>query len=703
MRQNRRFVGREDTLDRLKDMMFDQGNQRVALVGLGGIGKTQVALELAQWTAQHKPDHSIFWVPALSNATFEQAYVEMATMLPVQRKGQDEDPKELVRRYLSSNGAGRWLLILDNADDVGMASILKQYLPESNQGIILVTTRSPDMALSVAEGITVQLGQMSLQEAKDMLQKWLSFKSPEDNAAVEDLLRELAYLPLAITQAAAYLTRNRMPIARYLGLLRRTEKDLVDVLSREFHDSTRYDGSQNAVATTWLVSFDQIRKSDSAAAELLSFISHIEPKAIPQSMLPRQGSEEQTEYAIGTLCGYAFLGRRGQSEVFDMHSLVHVATRIWVERVWTERHERVGMTQVEAVGHVSVIFPTTDRANSERWRIYLPHATRLLESSSGWQSEERYHLLREVGLCLYTDRRFKEAIRYLDKVCEWKRGNLNEKDHDRLTSEYELASAYLDDRRIKEAISIFEHVVAVKKRTQAEEDYNRLTSEHELARAYLNDRRIKEAISIFEHVVAVRKRTLAEEDYNLLMSEHELARAYLNDRRIKEAISIFEYVVVVQKRTLVEEDHSRLTSEHELARAYLDDRRIKEAISIFEHVVAVRKRTLAEEDYNLLMSEHELARAYLNDRRIKEAISIFEHVVAVQKRTLAEEDYSRLTSEYELARAYLDDRRIKEAISIFEHVVAVWKRTLAEEDHSRLASEECLACAREMNITAIVH
>ena len=75
------------------------------------------------------------------------------------------------------------------------------------------------------------------------------------------------------------------------------------LLSREFHDSTRYNSSPNAVATTWLVSFDQIRKSDPAAAHLLSFISQIEAKAIPQSILPGLESEEQMVNAVGTLCG----------------------------------------------------------------------------------------------------------------------------------------------------------------------------------------------------------------------------------------------------------------------------------------------------------------------------------------------------------------------------------------------------------------
>ena len=637
----------------LRDKLFTQGTQRAALVGLGGVGKTQVALELAYWTKRNKPGHSIFWVPALSFATFEQAYVEIARkLLLVQGKSEDDDPKESVQRYLSSEAAGRWLLIVDNADDMDVFAGsrdtpggIRKYLPESETGLVLFTTRSRDIALLVADGDMVKLHQMHPQQATSVLERSLSQKDlMKDDAAVRELLDELTCLPLAITQAAAYLNRNQVSIAVYLRLLRGAEEDMVSLISREFHDNMRYMGSQNAVATTWLVSFDQIRKFDPPAAELLSFISYIEPKAIPQSILPVLKSNEQMVHALGTLCGYAFLGRRDQDDMFDMHSLVHVATRIWIEK-----HQLKQETETKAVQHLSTTFPSP-AADRELWRLYLPHALQLLHRTRECQTEDRYHLSFQVGRCLKRDRRFKESIRCFTEVYHWRK-TLAEDNHSRLSSEHELATAYLEDRQIEKAINILEHVVAVRKKTQAEDDHFRLASEHELATAYLNDNRIKEATDILEHVVAVRKKIQAEDDHFQLASEHELASAYLDDRRIKEAIDILEHIVAVRKKTQAEDDHYRLASEHELARAYLNDNRIKEAIDILEHVVAVEKKTLAEDNYSRLVSEHELARAYLDDNRIKEAIDIFEYVVAVKRTTLAEDNHFRLVSEQYLMYA----------------------------------------------------
>ncbi len=220
---------------------------------------------------------------------------------------------------------------MDNADDgdilFGSADLLggiSDYLPESDDGITLFTTRSREVAVSVTSDV-IKLPAMDPPEAADYWEKLLI---RGNKAGTTELLKELSYLPLAITQAAAYLNTIRMPIPEYLRLLRGADREAASLMSREFYDGTRYRGSQNAVATTWLVSFNQIRKSDRAAADLLAFLSCIEPKEIPQSILPRFELEEQIMHAIGTLCGYAFLTRRGDSRVFDMHSLVHLAMRI---------------------------------------------------------------------------------------------------------------------------------------------------------------------------------------------------------------------------------------------------------------------------------------------------------------------------------------------------------------------------------------
>ncbi|KAI1822513.1 hypothetical protein F4861DRAFT_385871 [Xylaria intraflava] len=565
--KNKSFTGRAPVLDQIKERLFiSKECQKLAVFGLGGVGKTQVALSLAYWAKENQPDCSIFWVPALSDKGFEQAYTDMASLLDVQIKG-DEDLKVAVRRYLESEKAGRWLLIVDNVDDMDI--LLKSggigtYLPKSENGIILFTTRFREIALAVAETDIINLHEMSVEEATEFLRKVLINKEPlGDKPMIEELLRELTYLPLAISQAAAYINRNQVSVQKYLGLLQNTEQDLINLMNREFHDKSRYQGTRNAVAATWLVSFDQIRKSDSYAGQLLSFMSCIEPKAIPQSILPKPRVEEEMEQAIGTLCGYAFLVRREDGDMFDMHRLVHIAARVWIQE-----NNTMAEIKMNAVKHITSVFRKTRQGNRSFAREYLPHAQHALQISKEYQNKERFDLFFHVGRCLFDNRRFKEAVIALAETAFWRKQHLPEEGWDRLTSGYALANAYLHNRQIKEAIELFEHVVAIRQKTLVEEDHSRLTSEHALASAYLNNGQIKEAIELLEHhVVAIRQKTLVEEDRSRLTSEHALARAYLENRQIKEAIGLLERVVAVYK-TLEMSDEDRLVSQDLLEKAY---------------------------------------------------------------------------------------------------------------------------------------
>ncbi|KAH7142492.1 hypothetical protein DER46DRAFT_619513 [Fusarium sp. MPI-SDFR-AT-0072] len=526
--RNTRFTGRTTILNALEDKFFGQDqSQKVALVGLGGVGKTQIALRFAHQMKEKRSDYSIFWVPVLSDETAERAYVEIAKKLGLQKSSEDDDVKNLVCQHLSSDKAGKWLFIVDNADDqelvLGSAEKpgLEEYLPQSEDGILLLTTRSRQVAGEIAQSDVIDIEQMNQEEAMDLLKNSLIQKQLlQDEVPVIELLTYLTFLPLAITQAAAYLNQTKAPIQTYLGLLRGAEDDVARVLEREFRDDTRYRGSRNAVGATWIVSFHQIQKSDQLAVDLLSFMSCIEPKAIPQPMLP-DADPYELEWAIGTLCAYSFLVRRGESNVFDMHSLVHTAMRSWLKK-----QERERQVAHNAICHLAARFPARNDAHYDLRGEYLPHAMRLLSQNRDHKTVETYHLLEKAGDSFYTDRRFKEAIRCLGEVCWWREGLHPETDGARLASEHALARAYLDDRRIKDAIEIFEHVVAVQKETLDEKDHSRLASEHELARAYLDDRRIKDAIEMLEHVVAIEAEVLVDNDPCRQLSKDLLQYCY---------------------------------------------------------------------------------------------------------------------------------------------------------------------------------
>jgi hypothetical protein len=340
----------------------------VAVVGLGGIGKTQLALELAYRARGRSPrELSVLWVPAFSRDAVIKAYSDIGRLLgvPEPDKGQGGSSKVLsvVQQHLGRASSGRWLLVLDNADDFDMwfgssdsaetgngseaneppVARLFDYLPRCADGAILITTRSLKVAVHMAGKDVVTVPEMDEATASQLLRASLVTPALMDGddddddgngtdgsshgegdqgrhgeATVPRLLRLLACLPLAIVQAAAYINANDITLAEYAALLSDTDDAMVKLLSEDFEDEGRYAEALNPVAATWLVSFQQVRRRDALAAEYLALMACVEPTRIPHSLLPLPASSSPLSArkavldAIGTLKAFSFITTQRQ-------------------------------------------------------------------------------------------------------------------------------------------------------------------------------------------------------------------------------------------------------------------------------------------------------------------------------------------------------------------------------------------------------
>ncbi|KAI1362820.1 hypothetical protein F5Y08DRAFT_259123 [Xylaria arbuscula] len=691
--RNENFVGRNDVLDILKKMLFgDENSRRVVLVGPGGVGKTQVALEVAYWTKDHQPDYSILWIPTRSINTINQACTEIAKQLSIQID-YEKGLRESLRQHLNSKNAGKFLLIIDDANNLDIllgsdsSRGLYDYLPKSEDSLILLTTRSRDIAIRVPGSDIIDLHNMSEWEATALLYETLINKELlHDEIGTEKLLRALEYFPLAIIQAAVYLNRNQMPIRDYIVLLQNAE---VSLISREPQDTTRSQECLNAVVTTFKVSLSFICRSNSHAATLLSFISCIKPQAIPESILPQPQIKEEMISAIDILCRYSFLVRRGMDSMFDMHPVVHSATCMWVQ----DQHA-VKEIRAKAIQHLTSIFSSNTKQGLLKQKECLPHAQHALWISKDDQHTERFNLFYYVGLFLHAERRFEDAVVALEQTYRFRKQFLSEYDDSRLASERALGKAYLENRRIKEGIVLFQHIVDVldlpEKTSQSMDAQS--TAECELARAYYEYRQTERCIEILEHSLFGERHPLTERNER---SEPEilLASAYIDSKRPKTAINILERVVSVQKKTLAEEDRVRLKTESVLASAYIDEGRITEAVRILENAQTIWDKTTATDDHDRLTSKQLLAYAYLDSGQTSQATFILQNVVSIRAKTLKADDTERLTSEHELAYAYIKIERFQDAINILQRVVLIEEK-LDMRESQRIVSRDLLAEAK---------
>lgn len=320
--RNERFAGRESQLQSMKQILLSpSAHQWLTIYGLGGCGKSALALELAYRAFADQARRLVFWVPAISQESFELAYRDIGTQLRI--PGIDDanaDVKQLVRDALNSGNLGHWLMIVDNADDsevlLGVSNKttklvrLIDYIPLSIGGSVFFTTRSRKAATDLTSNNVLELNDMDKFKARQLFVHRINNRALlSDETAVDALLEILTGLPLAIVQAATFINQNEISVSEYASLLQHAGTK-AKLFSEHFEDPSRYRDMDSTVAKTWPISFEQIQRQDPLAVEYLSFIGCIDCIGIPQSLLPPRASTVHQIKAIETLTEYAFITER---------------------------------------------------------------------------------------------------------------------------------------------------------------------------------------------------------------------------------------------------------------------------------------------------------------------------------------------------------------------------------------------------------
>ncbi|KAI8686582.1 NACHT domain-containing protein [Fusarium keratoplasticum] len=328
------FVDRPDILKWMHEKCARPA-ARIALVGLGGIG-------------QRSPNTWVFWVHASTRGRFEESYQSIADRLELPRRSDpDINVLRLVSEWLRVEENGPWEMIVDNADDADVFFSIAQgrlasFLTQSCHGSIVVTSRSIDVAERLVGGRSnlFVIPAMERDEACQLLQRKLGLN--HDNGTAADLVRVLDYMPLAITQAAAFINRRapRMSTSKYLDEFQRSDKKRASLLNREAGDLRRDESASNSIVATWQITFDQIRRERPSAADLLSFMSFFNPQGIPEWTLQAYACDhgpdgegdldEDLDEDLETLRGYSLVAVTADSESFEMHALVQFCTRVWL-------------------------------------------------------------------------------------------------------------------------------------------------------------------------------------------------------------------------------------------------------------------------------------------------------------------------------------------------------------------------------------
>ncbi|GAB1192121.1 hypothetical protein APSETT444_001305 [Aspergillus pseudonomiae] len=661
-----------------------QGPNKIAISGLGGVGKTHVALELAYRVRERDAECSVFWIPCTSPEIIEQTYMDIAQMLGM-KDIQPAEAKEQVKAYLRHKNDLKWLLIFDNADDMDMwtkgsngAPALKDLIPQSEQGRIIFTTRNRKLAVKLASR-EIAISEVDEEIGVKMLEAALPGEDvSKERETAGALLNQLTFLPLAIMQAAAFINANRISLGDYLTLLQEQELEVVALLSEDFETEGRYQDIPNPVATTWLVSFQQIQQFDPLAAEYLSFMACVNPRNIPQSLLPPAKSKLKLVNALGLLSAYSFISGQARDSPLHLHRLVHLATRNWMRR-----NQQFTLFICKTAERLRDIFPEGDHANRILWRTYLPHALALLEEDAFKGQKEQYiDLLENVGNCLVSDGRYNEAEALLCDVRDIRQKRNGEAHLSTLTSMSKLASAYFGQGRYTEAEALNIRVLETRNQILGPEHPDTLTTMTSLAGICQQQGHFEHAEELIVKVLDSQNRVLGSEHPSTLANKSRLASVYMMQGRYRQAEELFTQTMERMKKVLGPEHPSTLFTTNSLAMLFKiwgAKARLKLVEELEKQTVEVLKEALGPRHPRTLAGMNNLALTYWYQEKWQQAEELGTEVIEAKRQLLGSEHPFTLTSMNNLALTYSQQAKYRQAEELMTQTLESRKNILGSE------------------------
>jgi tetratricopeptide (TPR) repeat protein len=308
-RPARIFVGRTGALDQLSGALAADASAVItqAIYGLGGVGKTELALHYAD--AHRAAYPFIWWVTAEGQAQLQAGLAGLAARLcrEIALAGTTADAAEWALGWLQAHD--RWLLILDNVSD---PDDVEPLLGQLTGGHILVTTRRDTGWDQIADPIRLDV--LDPGPAAELLTGRTGRRDDTDRQAAASIAAELGYLPLALDQAAAYITQTRITMADYLQRLRQ-------------HPAAMYAAagirpSQRTIARLWDITIDAIQALNPAAITLLHILACYAPDGIPRAILGGEDDADMlaVDEALGMLASYCMITLT--PEAVSLHRLV---------------------------------------------------------------------------------------------------------------------------------------------------------------------------------------------------------------------------------------------------------------------------------------------------------------------------------------------------------------------------------------------
>ncbi|KAM0248562.1 hypothetical protein ACHAQJ_009411 [Trichoderma viride] len=714
---NEDLVCRKDVVDQLDNLLPPTpGFYSAALWGLGGSGKTQIALDYA-YRRCSDDECCVFWVHADSEATFTSDYKAIGKKLGV--GDESLNGSELLDAVRSGIEArSRWVLILDNADDLGLFGVgrteesLAKYIPRGPQGTILWTSRDARIVGTlVGPSRGIEVSSMTKDEATSLLVVSMSekIKSGAEETEMDRLLEELQRLPLAVSQAGVYMRRTRTPIKEYLNLLLQGTSRW-DLLNMTDSDRHRRPEVPNSVLETWKISIKRIQEESELSYRILHVIAYLDSQDIPHELMlaagqgsasnedgddGRRDTELKVLQAVTRLVEFSFLQSRRVEEgrrSYEMHKLVQEAVRYGLS-IQGPREAALGKTTTgeDIAKNTEVYFScialqiVDDAFQDTPWPRryhYISHAIQMGEwAEVSGKEVEASALLHRISNYMFSHGRWREKEPVDRKIIYLRVKALGEKHPDTIKGMALLVTTQLNQGRYSEGEELAEQVLKLQQQeiTLGEKHPDTLSTMADLAAIYQGQARYSEAEKLTQQILNLRREVLGEDDPHTIGSMENLGTIYYNQGRRNEAERLIEQTLNKRQEILGEKHPDTIRSISHLAITFNDQGRYDDAERLKKQALTLYQEVLGKRHPDTVRTMGQLAETYDQQGRHDESERLKEQVLSLQLEDLGKKHPDTIRTMGQLASTYHRQKRYAEAERLKKQVLNYQREVLGEK------------------------
>jgi tetratricopeptide (TPR) repeat protein/transcriptional regulator with XRE-family HTH domain len=731
------FTGREEVLQRVHKALHGQHTallcQSSTLSGLGGVGKTQTAIEYAY---RYANDYAaVFWVSAETAESLTTSFLTLAEVLalPEQREHEPSKLVTAVIRWLNTHSD--WLLIFDNVEDI---ELVKRFLPSSRRGALLFTSRQQALGFT-AQALDLQ--QMTLEEGMHLLlyraRLLEATASPDqltldEQAAAKELVTLMDALPLALDQAGAYIEATQCSLTDYLHLFQTSSLALLD--KREAHAD-----HPQSVAATVAFAVERVQAQAPVAADLLRLCAFLSPDNIPQELFVRKVGEARGPWpsfdplewdkALGVLRRYSLINRQADTGLLSLHRLVQVVLKARMD------HTSYRQWAYQAVETVNFGFPAVELLTTwSQCQRVLPHAqvcATLIEEEQ-IVSEAAGRLLQQLGTYLLEEAQYAQAENYLTRAyavrvrlfgeqhpvtadslnylaeLAYYQGNYQQAEQqqaqalrireqklgpqhpDVAISLNNLASAYWIQGKYRQAEPLYRRALQIREEVLGSEHLDTAEVLQNLGTLLLDQGRYDEAEPPLERCLKIWRQILGSEHLYLMTIWNNLGRLYYAQGRYAEAEQLY-----LQAKTLGEQAH---TTQHpfyaitlnNLANLACTHQEWEQAESWYREAFQIRESVLGPGQPRTVQTLHDLATLYAKQGQVEQASELYQRVLALREKILPPEHPDTAETLHQFALLREAQGNAQEAIALYQRALPIREQVFGAQHPKTIATRKRL-------------